>query len=156
GWRRLVFRARSFLSHPGVSPLGFFGTDESIAVGIDALKILARAQEFTRREVAVAVTVHALKPERSFTRLSGPALAICNGDDNTFRNLKRGSRLTAAQQQEELVRDVFLGDKTMAVPIPEREPCPGGFQIALTQTASVMGVQQIEQTFAMIGDHDHD
>src|SRR5262245_46677924 len=54
-----------FLFHLCLELFCFREADEAVAIGIDAIELLAGAQEFATRHVAVAITIHLAEPERS-------------------------------------------------------------------------------------------
>src|SRR5437899_9562653 len=54
----------ALVSHLGVVTIGLLSADEAVAVGVDAAELLARAEKFAARHVAIAVSVHLAEPER--------------------------------------------------------------------------------------------
>src|SRR5262249_10857785 len=64
GVRSLSPAGLALLAEPLVRTLRLVGVDQAVAVGVDALEVLGGAQELAG-DVAVAVAVHLLKPERA-------------------------------------------------------------------------------------------
>src|SRR5262249_38205588 len=56
---------RGRLSQQLVGPLRLLGTDQAVAIRVDAFELLVGAQELATRQVAVAVRVHLAEPERA-------------------------------------------------------------------------------------------
>ena len=61
---RLGTRSYGFVFR-ALQALGFVDVDQAVAVGVEATKVLRRAQELAARNVAVAVAVHLAEPQRA-------------------------------------------------------------------------------------------
>src|SRR5215475_12194707 len=86
-------RALLFLFHLFVEGFGFLDGDEPIAVGVDSLELLVRAEELAARHIAIAVAIHLHEPRRTTRRwrwLLRPAATHARRDDRESATRETG------------------------------------------------------------------
>ena len=150
GSSAIVRALRQVGARSRVVALGFFDADQPVAVGVDRPELLVGADELLARNVAVAVAVHLLEPQRSTGSVGAPAANI-----PAHRGEHRARQRIATP----------VGSQGDRGGIVSRHSCPGQFaigfqtgqqfvgiaQLAHAQPAVAVRVEQVEQTSALDG-----